>query len=147
MIFLFVFVEPKLPQWEYFSMDVSAWHHEEFHRFQHPTPDKPASSCNPEKNGCFHTMVRPVISYYCHVKSVYMNTQLNWNRAYVKNDSLTSPSPQSITSLVNYLYCSTQHWADIVCQFTPMFSFTLTYQTWCETDSHSCRTHSLDKTG
>ncbi len=42
-----------------------------------PAPDRRASSSNPEKNRCFYTAVRPVISYYCHVKSVYMNTQLD----------------------------------------------------------------------
>ncbi len=38
-----------------------------------------------------------------------MSTQLNLNRAYVKNDSLTSLSPQSITSPVNYLHNTAVH--------------------------------------
>lgn len=127
-------IENNLSQLSHRAGRISQWLYQfdnarsftDFNTDDQPARDKHTFTCNPEKNWSLHTMVRPVISYYCHTNSVYMNTPLNWNCAYVKNDSLTSPSPQSVTSLVNYLCCCTRCRADTVCSFTPMFSFTLT---------------------
>lgn len=78
------------------------WQNEYFSRFQQP--DKHVPSSNPENNVCF-----PSLAIIVMLKSVYENAQLNWNCAYVKNESLVSPGLQSVTYLVNYLRSTAVH--------------------------------------
>lgn len=123
-----------------FSAVASVWQHEESHTFQHRWPAcswRALVFMQPGKGTAVFTLwPGPVISHYCHVWRVYMNTPLNWNRAYVKNDSLTSLSPQSITSLLNYLCCCTPRRAAVVVSSLWCFHLLSPFSTWCVAGSH-----------